>query len=85
MNNITIVNTTGNHYKFWTAEIMEPTGNKFSRSLAAIRVLCSWGRIGANGQSKVFFFDDVTSAREYVAKKVNEKLSCGYRVKAVAA
>jgi poly [ADP-ribose] polymerase len=52
-----------NNNKFWEA-VLDPNGDK---------VMCRWGRVGANGQRKTF-----NGGQHYIDRKVKEKTSEGY-------
>ena len=62
----TFVHIEDGHKKFWTVIVV-----------GRCHVECTWGRIGTNGQSRIFYFDNGGAGR-YAARKVAEKLSKGY-------
>ena len=61
-------NTMPGHSKFWACLVKQHS------------VTCFWGKIGTDRpQSKRFVFDTADEAQEYADRKVESKLSRGYR------
>ena len=69
-NRIVLVNTTANHRKFWSVQVVGRIA------------VCEWGRINTWVQSKTFKFASTEEARGFALHKAESKLARGYRIAA---
>jgi predicted DNA-binding WGR domain protein len=61
-------------------EFIEGTSRKFwEASLRGTQLVVRWGRIGTQGQSKVFEFPTAAAARDKQTRLIREKAAKGYR------
>jgi predicted DNA-binding WGR domain protein len=63
-----LIQSKGKHNKFWSYEICDTSYD----------VTVKWGRLGTNGQTKVYKFASHWSAQDFADKKVREKRRKGY-------
>lgn len=72
------VNPDENSYKFWETwvEQIEQIGNDLSSGVW--RVYVRYGRIGSEGSVQIKNFTNVWEYREFVSRKIDEKIRKGY-------